>query len=313
MDKGFCKMKILVTGGRGMLASNIRSSAETLGSSDNEYVFINRTHGDLRDFEATKRILNEIKPDGLIHTAARVGGIAANMAHPAEFLMDNIQIDSHVLKGCVDLGIENVLYFGSSCMYPKDYRQPLVETDVLAAPLEPTNEGYALSKIAAARYCEYASAEYGLNFKVLIPSNLYGPGDDYTPGTSHLVASTLLKAHEAKRAGAEYLDVWGDGSARREFTFVGDISEWVVSNINNIAKWPTYMNVGLGIDYSVKDFYEAALKTVGYECELKFDTSKPAGMKQKLMDSSIAKTYGWAPTTDISEGMSQAYSAFLKA
>lgn len=306
-------MKILVTGGRGMLASNIRKSSENIASNNNEYIFINRSHADLRDFEATKAILKDIQPDALIHTAARVGGIAANMAHPAEFLMDNIQIDSHVLKGCVDIGVQNVIYFGSSCMYPKDYRQPLVETDVLAAPLEPTNEGYALSKIAAARYCEYASAEYGLNYKVLIPSNLYGPGDDYTPGTSHLVASTLVKAHEAKKSGAAHLDVWGDGSARREFTFVGDVSDWVVSNIDSIKNWPTYMNVGLGIDYSVKDFYEAALNTVGYECELKFDTSKPAGMKQKLMDSSVAKKYGWSPRIDISEGMSQAYSAFLQA
>lgn len=305
-------MKILVTGGRGMLASNLRESAHKLDSTENEYIFINRSHGDLRDFEATKAILKEHSPDALIHTAARVGGIAANMAHPAEFLMDNLQIDSHILKGCVDLGVENVLYFGSSCMYPKDYRQPLVETDVLAAPLEPTNEGYALSKIAAARYCEYASAEYGLNYKVLIPSNLYGPGDDYTPGTSHLVASTLVKAHEAKLNNSDSLDVWGDGSARREFTFVGDVSDWVVQNIATIEQWPTYMNIGLGIDYSVKDFYEAALKTVEYSCELNFDPSKPAGMKQKLMDSSVAKSYGWAPSTDIFEGMSKAYSAFLE-
>lgn len=306
-------MKILVTGGRGMLASNLKQSSEKFGSQENEYIFINRSHGDLRDFAATKKIFQEVKPEAVIHTAARVGGIAANMAHPAEFLMDNIQIDSHVLKGAVEHGVENVLYFGSSCMYPKDYRQPLVETDVLAAPLEPTNEGYALSKIAAARYCEYASAEYGLNYKVLIPSNLYGPGDDYTPGTSHLVASTLLKAHEAKQNGSKAIDVWGDGTARREFTFVGDVSDWVVSHIDTIESWPTYMNVGLGIDYSVKDFYEAALATVGYECELKFDTSKPAGMKQKLMDSSVAKGYGWSPETNINEGMARAYSAFLEA
>lgn len=306
-------MKILVTGGRGMLASNLKLSSEKLGSSENEYIFINRSHADLRDFAATQKIFRDIQPDAVIHTAARVGGIAANMAHPAEFLMDNIQIDSHVLKGAVEHDVNNVLYFGSSCMYPKDYRQPLVETDVLAAPLEPTNEGYALSKIAAARYCEYASAQYGLNYKVLIPSNLYGPGDDYTPGTSHLVASTLVKAHEAKMSRSSEIDVWGDGTARREFTFVGDVSDWVVSNINSIQNWPTYMNLGLGIDYSVKDFYEAALATVGYECDLQFDTSKPAGMKQKLMDSSVAKGYGWNPTTNINDGMASAYSAFLEA
>lgn len=304
-------MKILVTGGRGMLASSIRASSESQPELENEYVFINRSHGDLRDFNAAKQLISEIEPDALIHTAARVGGIAANIAHPAEFLMDNIQIDSHVLKSCVDLEIENVLYFGSSCMYPKDYRQPLVETDILAAPLEPTNEGYALSKIAAARYCEYASTEYGLNYKVLIPSNLYGPGDDYTPGVSHLVASTLIKAHEAKLNHETSIDVWGDGMARREFTYVGDISDWVVENIHTISTWPTYMNVGLGIDYSVRDFYEIALRTVDYSCELKFDVSKPAGMKQKLMDSTVAKQFGWLPSTDIESGMRKAYAALL--
>lgn len=304
-------MRVLITGGRGMLGSNLAGSAARLGSAD-EIVLATRADADLTNAEQTKSLVNKVKPDLIIHTAAKVGGIAANIAHPAEFLMDNTLIDSSVLNAAVEAGVSDFIYFGSSCMYPKDYRQPLVETDILAAPLEPTNEGYALSKIAAARYCEYASKEYGLNYRVLIPSNLYGPGDDYTLGTAHLVASTLTKAHEAKVNGAQSIDVWGDGSARREFTYVADVSDWVVSHLLDAASWPVYMNIGLGQDHSVEEFYRAALNVVGYDCELHFDTTKPAGMKQKLMDSTPAKAFGWDPKTSIEEGMRFAYDAYLE-
>jgi GDP-L-fucose synthase len=304
-------LKILVTGGNGMLASNIRESSNRVNPDGHEYVFVTRADADLTDAAATQSMLKAHAPDMVIHTAARVGGIAANIARPAEFLMDNLLIDSSLLKGSVNLGIENVIYFGSSCMYPRDYRQPLVEDDVLAAPLEPTNEGYALSKITAAKYCDAVSREFGHNYKVLIPSNLYGPGDDYELGTSHLVASTIKKAHEAKLGKANSIDVWGDGTARREFTFVRDVTDWLVAHVGSSQSWPTFLNIGLGADYSVADFYRQALETVGYECELDFDPSKPAGMHQKLMDSSQARSFGWNPSTDIGEGMALAYQALV--
>lgn len=303
-------MRVLVTGGRGMMASNIRTAAEMFGTQD-QFSFVTRDDADLTDFVATKALFARMKPDVVVHAAAKVGGIAANIAQPAEFLMDNVLIDSNVLRSSVDVGVESLIYFGSSCMYPKDYRQPLVETDILAAPLEPTNEGYALSKITAAKYCDYASQQYGLQYKVLIPSNLYGPGDDYTPGQSHLVASTLAKVYAAKQNKDTSVEVWGDGSARREFTYVGDIASWLVRNIDNAQNWPAAMNVGYGTDHSITEYYEAAMQAVDYHCDLIYDTTKPVGMHQKLMDSSVAKAFNWNPTTDLATGMAEALSQYV--
>ncbi|WP_206535691.1 NAD-dependent epimerase/dehydratase family protein [Microbacterium sp. 4R-513] len=183
--------------------------------------------------------------------------------------------------------------------------------DVLAAPLEPTNEGYALAKITSARYCEYVSAQLGYDYRVVIPSNLYGPHDDFSLERAHLVAATIAKAHRAKESGATSIDVWGDGTARREFTYVGDLADWVVEHLDSIGDWPTLMNVGQGDDHSVLDYYRAALETVGYECELVTDPSKPAGMHQKLMDSSLAADFGWKPSTSLVEGMRRSYEAYL--
>lgn len=293
-----------------MLAGALLRAAERV-VAPHEVIAVTRRDADLTDALATRSLLDRIAPDMVIHTAARVGGIAANIAHPAEFLMDNLRIDTNVLGGARDAGITRLLYFGSSCMYPRDYRQPLVEGDVLAAPLEPTNEGYAISKIAASRFCEYVDREYGLAYRVVIPSNLYGPGDDYTPGRSHLVAAALLKAHQASQTGADSIEVWGDGSARREFTYTDDLADFVMSNIDRLEEWPVLMNVGQGIDHTVTEYYEAALEAVGYNARLDYDRTKPVGMKQKLMDSTVAARLGWAPRTSLVEGMRAAYTRYL--
>lgn len=203
-------MKVLLTGGRGMLAQNISKEWSRQGSTG-ELVAIGRSDVDLRDRDATERLVRRVAPDAIIHTAARVGGIAANMSDPAGFLMDNILLDSSLLSAATTAGVQRLLYIGSSCMYPRNYRQPLVETDVLAAPLEPTNEGYALSKITAAKYCQYASHQYGFDYKVIIPSNLYGPLDHYSLDTAHLVAAALAKVHKAKVEGSSSVTVWGTG------------------------------------------------------------------------------------------------------
>jgi GDP-L-fucose synthase len=301
----------MVTGANGMLASNIIRSLSAPGKNSVEVIPVTRKDADLRDAGATHRLIKKHRPNVIVHAAARVGGIAANVAQPAEFLMDNLLIDSSVLRSSVDLGIERFLYFGSSCMYPRDYRQPLVEEDVLAAQLEPTNEGYALSKITAAKYCEYVSQQYGMYYRVLVPSNLYGPGDDYTLGRSHLVAAAIAKVHAAKTSDSPSIDVWGDGAARREFTYVADLAEWVAGNLGSMKAWPALMNVGLGVDHSVEEYYRIALDVVGYDATLAFDASQPVGMKQKLMDSSRAVEHGWNPKTKIREGMARAYRAYL--
>lgn len=280
-------------------------------TTDDEVIGITRADVDLRDPSAVSEVISQVSPDAIIHSAARVGGIGANIAAPAEFLSDNLRIDTNVVSAALHAGVNELVYFGSSCMYPRDYRQPLVETDILMAPLEPTNEGYAIAKIAGAKLCEYTSKQYGVNYRVIIPSNLYGPYDHFGSSASHLVAAALYKAHLAKEAGDETVDVWGDGTARREFTYVGDVAGWVVGNVRNLADWPTMMNLGIGKDYTVREYYEAALRAVGYTAELRFDSSKPAGMAQKLMDSSIAKQHGWDPRTDIDEGMGHTYMEFL--
>ncbi|UOE44502.1 NAD-dependent epimerase/dehydratase family protein [Agromyces larvae] len=293
-----------------MLARSIAAAWRTAGRDD-ELIPVTRADADLRDPIAVERLFQEIAPDTVIHTAARVGGIAANIADPAGFLMDNLRLDSNVLSTSVAAGIRRFVYFGSSCMYPKDYRQPLVESDVLAAPLEPTNEGYAISKIAAARYCQYTAEQFGWDYRVIIPSNLYGPGDDFALDRAHLVAATIAKAHEAKSTGATKIDVWGDGLARREFTYVGDLAEWLVSKLDGLSAWPALMNVGKGEDFSILDYYRAALNAVGYEADLVTDPSKPAGMHQKLMDSSVASEFGWSPSTDLTDGVAKTYADYL--
>ncbi|MBG0717945.1 GDP-L-fucose synthase [Microbacterium sp. 2C] len=303
-------MRVLLTGGNGMLARALQDAWARQSRTD-ELVVVTRADADLRDQASVRALIERIQPALVIHAAARVGGIAANMADPSGFLIDNILMDSNLLSAATDAGVERFLYFGSSCMYPKDYRQPLVEEDVLAAPLEPTNEGYAIAKIAAARYCQYVSDQLGRAYRVVIPSNLYGPNDDFSLDKGHLVAATIAKAHRAKTTGAVSIDVWGDGTARREFTYVADLADWVVASLDDMADWPTLLNVGQGDDHSVLDYYRAALETVGYECTLATDASKPAGMHQKLMDSSRAQRFGWDPQTSLRDGMRASYAAFL--
>ncbi|TFD82679.1 NAD-dependent epimerase/dehydratase family protein [Cryobacterium fucosi] len=304
-------VRALLTGGNGMLARSIQSAWAEQRPSD-ELVIVTRADADLTNAQETWSLVGRMKPDLILHCAARVGGIAANIADPTTYLMDNVLIDSSVLKAAVDLGVPKLLYFGSSCMYPRDYRQPLVESDLLAAPLEPTNEGYALSKIVASKYCEYVSTQFGLDYRVVIPSNLYGPDDDYSLGQGHLVAAAIAKVHAAKESGASTIGVWGDGTARREFTYVGDLADWIVTNVDDIHSWPMMMNVGFGRDHSVLEYYQAAMAVVGYTCELELDTTKPAGMHQKLMTSAVAHQFGWQPRTELLEGMDRAYRRYLE-
>jgi len=305
-------MKILITGATGMLGRALTEAWREL-SRDDKIIGITRAEVDLRDARGVSKAFEQIAPDVVVHTAARVGGIGANVAQPAEFLSDNLRMDTSVISAAMGVGVKQFVYLGSSCMYPRDYRQPLVESDILQAPLEPTNEGYAIAKIAGAKLCAYTSRERGVDYRVIIPSNLYGPHDHFGSTASHLVAAALHKAHVAKQSGDSAIDVWGDGTARREFTYVGDLAGWIAENIGKVAEWPEMMNVGIGKDYSVREFYEAALRAVDYRAELRFDPSKPAGMMRKLMDSSLAKQHGWDPRTDIDEGMVCTYTRYLES
>lgn len=304
-------MKVLITGAAGMLGSSLKKTLTS--SSAFEILGLTRSELDLRNRDQFQKILIDFKPDAVIHAAAKVGGIQANIASPVQFLADNLQMDTNVIMSCLGQGVGNFVYVGSSCMYPRDYRQPLVESDILEAPLEPTNEGYALAKISGSKLCQYASNSMGVNYKTIIPSNLYGPGDNFEPGSSHLLASVIRKVHEAKILGASKVDVWGSGEARREFTFINDLVSWLGGMLQSLDKLPARLNVGVGQDHSVNDFYRAALETLGVQAELLHDLTKPEGMKAKLMDSTLAKTkFGWDPKTDLSTGIQLTYEWFLK-
>ncbi len=295
-----------------MLGSSLIKSFFS-STSGFEVVGLSRSEIDLSLSKAVMEKLNYYQPDLLIHTAAKVGGIQANINEPVGFLAQNLEIDRNVILGSLSAGISKLIYFGSSCMYPRDFRQPLQESDILKGSLEPTNEGYALAKIVGAKLCEYASLTQGVYYRTIIPSNLYGPGDKFDPTSSHLLASVIRKVHEAKVTGSKAIEVWGTGNARREFTYVEDLGNWLVSTVTEINEFPQYLNLGLGKDYSVDEFYTTALGVIGVDAELKHDLSKPDGMNSKLMDSSLARrTVSWNPMTDIVEGIDKTYQWYLR-
>lgn len=296
------RSKVLVTGARGMLGSSVIRAFE----EHSIYEVIGWTRGlvNLINPSETFDALQEISPDYVIHCAARVGGIQANIESPVDFLLDNVKIDSSILSAAQQLGVQRFVFIGSSCMYPRNFRQPLVESDLLAAPLEETNEGYALSKIVGSRLARYISTQNGFHYKTIILSNLYGPGDNFDLTSGHLVAACIRKAIAAKSNLDSEIQVWGDGKSRREFTYVDDVAEWLVPALSSIEKWPHEMNLGFGTDFSVEEFHKYALIAVDYQAELVFQPEKPVGMRQKLMDSSVARTrFGWNPKIHPQNGM----------
>lgn len=304
-------MRVLLTGGRGMLGSAIRALAPSL-RPEWEIDFPSSKDFDCRNQVATQAWFAKNSYDLVIHCAARVGGIKANMANPVEFFADNLLMNTNLIEESRNAGVPKFIFIGSSCMYPRDYKNPLKESYVLEAPLEPTNEGYALSKIAGARHCEYISRQCGLTYKTLIPSNLYGPGDHFDAEKSHLIAAILMKMHNAKEAGDETVEIWGDGTARREFLFVDDLAAFILTAASNLEALPPLLNVGKGHDYTVNEYYEAAAEVVGYKGRFTHKLDAPVGMMRKLMDSSIAEQqFGWNPQTGLKTGLARTYDYYL--
>nr|WP_255480790.1 NAD-dependent epimerase/dehydratase family protein [Quadrisphaera sp. RL12-1S] len=302
----------MLTGGAGLLGSAVRAAAAAAGPALDLQV-ATRAHADLTDPVATRALLSRTQPDVIVHCAARVGGIKANAADQTGFLLDNLAIDTSLFRAALDAGVERLVYLGSSCTYPRDHRQPLVESDLLQAPLEPTNEGYALAKLAGTRLCAFASAQHGVAYRAFVASNLYGPGDDFSADRAHLVAAAIAKVHAAKTAGSPTVTIWGDGTARREFTYAGDVASWIIQSLPHLESLPPVLNIGAGVDHSVTEYYEAARAVVGYQGEFVYDTSMPKGMHQKLMDSSKARALGWAPATTLEDGVRATYESHLDA
>ncbi len=303
-------MRVLLTGGSGLLGRAIFRVLKRK-ASEWEVTSPRRSQLDLLDQHAVRAHLATYHYDLVIHAAATVGGIRANIVHPTAFLADNALMNTLLIEEARRSGVPRFLFIGSSCMYPKDLGRSLVESDVLIAPLEETNEGYALAKITGSRHCSAISTEFGLAYRTLVPCNLYGPDDHFDLERGHLIASALLKLHKARILGLDEVTIWGDGLARREFLYADDLADFIVTHGDRVEELPSLLNVGVGADFTVNEYYEMAAKAVGYTGRFVHDLTAPVGMRRKLMDVSLARGLGWQATTSIEDGMRSAYAGML--
>lgn len=302
-------MRIFLSGARGMVGRNL---LEHPGAAQHDWLAPPRAELDLMDAVAVRRYLAQHRPDCIVHAAGTVGGIAANMAQPVRFLVENWQMGQNVLLAARDAGVPRLLNLGSSCMYPRQAVNPLTEDLLLSGELEPTNEGYALAKLSVARLGDYLNREAGAAMvKTLLPCNLYGRHDHFDPLRSHLIAAVLLKLHQARTRGERTVSIWGDGLARREFMFSSDFADIVLRAVDAFEQLPDYMNVGMGEDRSINDYYACAARVVGYDGGFVHDLSRPVGMMQKLVSVERMRALGWSATTSLEDGMRQTYQFFL--
>ena len=302
-------MKILLTGSNGMVGKNILAVA-----NQHQHVFLSPSSAELNllNGESVRQYLNEKKPDMVIHAAGVVGGIQANMAEPVKFLVDNMQMGLNILTAAKDVEVKQFLNLSSSCMYPRDAINPLSEDLILKGELEPTNEGYALAKVASTRLCEYISKENPkLIYKTIIPCNLYGKYDKFDSNHSHMIPAVIRKIDEAKKSQQAEIDIWGDGEARREFMYAEDLAEFIFYALDNFSEMPQNLNVGLGTDYTINEYYQVIADVVGYTGKFKHDLSKPVGMRQKLIDDAKLKEFGWGYKTSLEAGIQKTYEFYL--
>lgn len=299
---------IYVAGHRGMVGSAIVRALEAKGHSN----FILRTSAelDLRDADKVDAFFQETKPQIVYLAAAKVGGIMANAKYPVDFLNDNLAISLNVISSAHKHGVEKLLFLGSSCIYPKHASQPISESELLTGALEPTNEPYAIAKIAGLKMCDAYRKQHGCNFISAMPTNLYGPGDNYHPQNSHVLPAFIRRFHEAKVAKSPEVQCWGSGTPRREFLHVDDLAEACIHLMEhyNEAGW---VNVGTGSDVSIKNLAEMVANSVGFKGEIKWDKSKPDGTPRKLLDVSKMRNIGWSASIDLIDGISSVYENYL--
>lgn len=302
--------RVYVAGHRGMVGSALvrRLASENVA----EILTVTRQEVDLRRQAETEAWMQAARPDAVFIPAAKVGGILANDTYPADFLYDNLMIEANLIKAAADAGVEKLLFLGSSCIYPKLAPQPLTEDALLTGPLEPTNEWYAIAKIAGIKLCDAMRRQYGHRFISAMPTNLYGPGDNYNLMTSHVIPALLRKAHEARIAGRSGLEIWGSGTPRREFLHVDDCADALVFLMKTYDRGG-HINVGYGSDVTIEELARLVMETVGLSGEISRDTSKPDGTPRKLMDIGRLKSMGWQPRIDLKDGLRDAYGWFLKS
>lgn len=303
--------RVLLTGGSGMVGRNFlehpaidRFVVLAPGSSEL----------DLRDFAAVQAYLGQHQPDIVIHAAGKVGGIQANMREPVAFLLDNLDMGRNLVWAARQAGVRRLINLGSSCMYPRNMSDALREEMVLKGELEPTNEGYALAKVVTARLCEYISREQpDFHYKTLIPCNLYGRHDKFDPANSHLIPAIIHKIHQAIQSGDDAVEIWGDGLARREFMYAGDLAEALVRAMNEFDTLPPLMNVGLGHDFSINEYYQAVADVMGYRGGFVHDLTRPVGMARKLVSIERQLAWGWQASHTLREGIEATCEYYLES
>ena len=301
--------KIFVAGHRGMVGSAIVRELERQGYRN----IVTRSHAelDLANQAAVEEFFRLECPDYVFLAAAKVGGIGANAAHPADFMWQNMMIEMNVIHSAWKSGVRKLLFLGSSCIYPKFAPQPMKEDCLLTSALEPTNEAYALAKISGLKYCEYLNRQYGTDYISVMPTNLYGPGDNYDPEGSHVLPALIRRFHEAKLSGADEVVCWGDGSPLREFLYVDDLANLCVKLMNEYSGNET-VNAGSGKELTIRRLAETVARIVGYRGRIVWDETKPNGTPRKLLDVSKAARLGWRYSTELEEGIGLAYEDFLK-
>lgn len=303
-------IKVFVTGGSGMVGRNI---VEYLIDKDIEVLSPTSKEINLLDKEALKIFIQKNNPEMIIHCAGLVGGIQANINNPASFLYENTQMGLNIIMSAYESGVKRLINMSSSCVYPRNIKNPLSEEFILKGELEPTNEGYSLAKIISTRFCEYLNQENNdFDYKTIIPCNLYGRYDTFDLNKSHMIPGVIKKISDAKKNNENNVIIWGDGSVRREFMYVEDLADFVWYAIENFEQMPQNLNVGLGFDFSINEYYEIIADVIGYKGTFIHDFSKPVGMKQKLMDNSKLKDFGWIHKTTLQEGILKTYKFFLK-
>ncbi len=299
--------RVWVAGHRGMVGAAIVRRLQREGCT---VLTASRDEADLKNQAATSAWLERVRPDAVFLAAAKVGGILANDSFPADFLYDNLMIEANIIEASFRFGVEKLLFLGSSCIYPKYAEQPIVEESLLTGPLEPTNEWYAISKIAGIKLAQAYRKQHGCDFISAMPTNLYGPGDNFDLNSSHVMPALIRKAHEAKMSGATSITMWGTGTPRREFLHVDDCADACV-HLMKCYSAEMHVNVGSGTDVTILELTQLVNEVVGFKGEIVHDLTKPDGTPRKLMSADKLRALGWSPSIDLRPGISDAYEAFL--
>lgn len=315
-------MKIYVAGHRGMVGNAILRKLEARKAAGEPIELVTRTHAelDLTDQAAVRAFMREQQPDAVVLAAAKVGGIHANNTYPANFIYENLMIEANVIHQAFEAGVHRLLFLGSSCIYPKQASQPMAEDALLTGRLESTNEPYAIAKIAGIKLCESYNRQHGTDYRSVMPTNLYGPGDNFHPENSHVLPALIRRFHEAQKAGLDKVLIWGTGTPRREFLHVDDMAEASLFVLDlprdiyaaNTQPMLSHINVGSGVDVSILELATLVAKVTGFSGQIETDQSKPDGTMRKLMDVSRLSNLGWRPKIGIERGIKETYNWFLQ-